>query len=640
MIHPKTWLAAALMLLTATYAKAQAYTSEVALDFTTGKLVNSNPVNLAPQWESNAAPNITLVSTYNNYITGGANGYEKTANDHIALFAIAGTGAYYEVTIEDGYKIVGYRFAGSIADEEYPVAFYQGNSTFFDIGEQEVEEEFEMGATNTFTFRLVGENVWVHARLTLIIESENIAPVNYTIRGENNDVIYKETIFEETGKTISELPASLQRQYTTYEYGAPIQVQAGQENFFEAKATFNLPFNTGDDKRYFLNLGGYTFLLYAIDESRFSAKEDCLLADSMSLAFQWTLEGDPYKGIGLKNVETERYATGAVLSGTTYVNDYSDLVEEYAGWNIEPADKEGTFRLFRNGTDYLCIFNFDFYVSNDKDYYAEHRGRIELVPVPDYRPVEVTYIVVDKDGDEVARESEYRLDGDRITDIPDEMKRGFCKYELSEAFTATEGQKNEMTAIVEYNLPFETLEQNSRAWYCLVVADTIVMGAYPMSIDEVYAYGFCADDGRPAEEYKEEQYCWWSFAGSPYEGFLVRSADEGKFLSANASSYAMLTIRPDRWYIGEGSGGSITLSHSENNCHVYYVEGTGQFYNWNYSSFITPFKIEKVEEDKVGITVPKADDIRSGACYDLQGRRVVAPKAGIYILNGKKYLRK
>ena len=639
MTHLKTWLAAALMLLVAAGAKAQGYISEIPLDFTTGKLVNPNPVNLAPKWESNAAPNITIESIYGNFITGGSDGYEKTSNDHLALFGGTGYGNLFCITIEDGYKIVGYRIACSIADEENPVAFSQGNNTYFDIGEQEAEEEFELSETNSFTFRLVGANAWVYTRLVLYVESENIAPVNYTIRGADNEVIYQKTIFEEAGKTISALPESLLRKYTSYEYGDPIVVKAGEENFFEAKATFNLPFTTGDDKRYFVNFGGYSFLLHAIDETRFSAKEDCLLTDSMSLAFQWTLEGDPYRGIGLKNVENERYATGTVMSGTSYVVDYCDLTEEYAGWDIEPADEENTFRLFMNGTDYLCIWNYRFFLSNDPDYYGGMRGRISLVPVPDYKPVEVTYIVVDVNGDEVVRESEYRLDGDRITDLPEEMKRGFCKYELSAPFTAKQGEKNELTAIVEYELPFQTFEENKRAWYCLVVADTVVVGALPEG-STVYAYGYSSNDGRPAEEYKEEQYCWWTFMGSPYEGFALRSADEGLYFSANASSYVMLTDRPDRWYVGEGPDGTITLSHSENTCHPFYEESIGQLYNWNYESFNTPFKLEKVAEEKVGVASPTVGKTGAGVCYDLQGRRVEAPRTGIYILNGKKYLRK
>lgn len=621
-------------------AYAQVSSMEIPLDFTTGGFVDANYLGLAPGWATHESPKITITSTYGNYISGTANGYRTSGNDHIALFAGV-SNTPYQLTIEEGYTITGYKIEALTEGEEFQIAYSEGNN-YFDFGENEVDETVELGSSQGFQFWLAGNNSWLFMRMTLFVESETVAPVRYVIKDKEGATLLDQMMVESVGTVVSELPSKLKRDFTTYEYGNPVTVSRDKDNVFEAVATFNLPFTANDEKRYFVNLGGMDFLLYAMNTDVFSAKEECTLADSLSLEFQWMVEGDPYRGIALRNAATDRYAVGSVAPGSQYTAQYSDLVDVFSGWDIVNAEDvaKGGFKLYMNGTDYLCIYNYNFYVANQEYYYTGKYGLITLSPVPDYEPVEVTYVVVDNEGNEVARESEYMVAGYQVSGLPDHMKRGFCTYKTDAPFKASKDGENVMRAVVTYKLPFQTLEENGGAWYVLSVGDTILMGVLDMDDGSLQAYGFGVKDGFSLDDYRNEKYCWWGFSGNPYKGFTLKNADTFQYFGAAASGYAYVRDEEEYWYVGEGTNKGITLTSVANDNHIYYVEGPGQFYNFTYSYFITTFKLEKVPADKVGVYVPyAAEKVNGQACYDLQGRKVARPQAGLYIMDGRKLLK-
>ncbi|MDY6298029.1 MAG: hypothetical protein SPL50_07100 [Alloprevotella sp.] len=621
-------------------AYAQVSSMEIPLDFTTGGFVDANYLGLAPGWATTTSPKVTITSPYGNYISGTANGYRTSGNDHIALFAGV-PNTPYQLTIEEGYTITGYKIEAFTEGEEFQIAYSEGNN-YFDFGENEVDETVELGSSQGFQFWLAGNNSWLFMRMTLFVESEKVAPVRYVIKDKEGATLLDQMMVESVGTVVSELPSKLKRDFTTYEYGNPVTVVRNADNVFEAVATFNLPFTANDEKRYFVNLGGMDFLLYAMNTDIFSAKEECTLADSLSLEFQWMVEGDPYRGIALRNAATDRYAVGSVAPGSQYTAQYSDLVDVFSGWDIVNAEDvaKGGFKLYMNGTDYLCIYNYNFYVANQEYYYTGKYGLITLSPVPDYEPVEVTYVVVDNEGNEVARESEYMLAGDQVSGLPDHMKRGFCTYKTDAPFKASKDGENVMRAVVTYKLPFQTLEENGGAWYVLSVGDTILMGVLDMDDGSLQAYGFGVKDGFSLDDYRNEKYCWWGFSGNPYKGFTLKNADTFQYFGAAASGYAYVRDEEEYWYVGEGTNKGITLTSVANDNHIYYVEGPDQFYNFTYSYFITTFKLEKVPADKVGVSVPyAAEKVNGQACYDLQGRKVARPQAGLYIMDGRKLLK-
>ena len=621
-------------------AYAQVSSMEIPLDFTTGGFVDANYLGLAPGWATHESPKITITSTYGNYISGTANGYRTSGNDHIALFAGV-SNTPYQLTIEEGYTITGYKIEAFTEGEEFQIAYSEGNN-YFDFGENEVDETVELGSSQGFQFWLAGNNSWLFMRMTLFVESETVAPVRYVIKDKDGATLLDQMMVESVGTVVSELPSKLKRDFTTYEYGNPVTVVRNADNVFEAVATFNLPFTANDEKRYFVNLGGMDFLLYAMNTDVFSAKEECTLADSLSLEFQWMVEGDPYRGIALRNAATDRYAVGSVAPGSQYTAQYSDLVDVFSGWDIVNAEDvaKGGFKLYMNGTDYLCIYNYNFYVANQEYYYTGKYGLITLSPVPDYEPVEVTYVVVDNEGNEVARESEYMVAGYQVSGLPDHMKRGFCTYKTDAPFKASKDGENVMRAVVTYKLPFQTLEENGGAWYVLSVGDTILMGVLDMDDGSLQAYGFGVKDGFSLDDYRNEKYCWWGFSGNPYKGFTLKNADTFQYFGAAASGYAYVRDEEEYWYVGEGTNKGITLTSVANDNHIYYVEGPDQFYNFTYSYFITTFKLEKVPADKVGVSVPyAAEKVNGQACYDLQGRKVARPQAGLYIMDGRKLLK-
>lgn len=621
-------------------AYAQVSSMEIPLDFTTGGFVDANYLGLAPGWATTTSPKVTITSPYGNYISGTANGYRTSGNDHIALFAGV-PNTPYQLTIEEGYTITGYKIEAFTEGEEFQIAYSEGNN-YFDFGENEVDETVELGSSQGFQFWLAGNNSWLFMRMTLFVESEKVAPVRYVIKDKEGATLLDQMMVESVGTVVSELPSKLKRDFTTYEYGNPVTVSRDKDNVFEAVATFNLPFTANDEKRYFVNLGGMDFLLYAMNTDVFSAKEECTLADSLSLEFQWMVEGDPYRGIALRNAATDRYAVGSVAPGSQYTAQYSDLVDVFSGWDIVNAEDvaKGGFKLYMNGTDYLCIYNYNFYVANQEYYYTGKYGLITLSPVPDYEPVEVTYVVVDNEGNEVARESEYMLAGDQVSGLPDHLKRGFCTYKTDAPFKASKDGENVMRAVVTYKLPFQTLEENGGAWYVLSVGDTILMGVLDMDDGSLQAYGFGVKDGFSLDDYRNEKYCWWGFSGNPYKGFTLKNADTYQYFGAAASGYAYVRDEEEYWYVGEGTNKGITLTSVANDNHIYYVEGPDQFYNFTYSYFITTFKLEKVPADKVGVSVPyAAEKVNGQACYDLQGRKVARPQAGLYIMDGRKLLK-
>lgn len=634
------YLLSLVLCLCATDLFAQTSSMEIPLDFTTGGFVDANYLGLAPGWATTTSPKVTITSPYGNYISGTANGYRTSGNDHIALFAGV-PNTPYQLTIEEGYTITGYKIEAFTEGEEFQIAYSEGNN-YFDFGENEVDETVELGSSQGFQFWLAGNNSWLFMRMTLFVESEKVAPVRYVIKDKEGATLLDQMMVESVGTVVSELPSKLKRDFTTYEYGNPVSVSRDKDNVFEVVATFNLPFTANDEKRYFVNLGGMDFLLYAMNTDVFSAKEECTLADSLSLEFQWMVEGDPYRGIALRNAATDRYAVGSVAPGSQYTAQYSDLVDVFSGWDIVNAEDvaKGGFKLYMNGTDYLCIYNYNFYVANQEYYYTGKYGLITLSPVPDYEPVEVTYVVVDNEGNEVARESEYMLAGDQVSGLPDHMKRGFCTYKTDAPFKASKDGENVMRAVVTYKLPFQTLEENGGAWYVLSVGDTILMGVLDMDDGSLQAYGFGVKDGFSLDDYRNEKYCWWGFSGNPYKGFTLKNADTFQYFGAAASGYAYVRDEEEYWYVGEGTNKGITLTSVANDNHIYYVEGPDQFYNFTYSYFITTFKLEKVPADKVGVSVPyAAEKVNGQACYDLQGRKVARPQAGLYIMDGRKLLK-
>jgi hypothetical protein len=88
----------------------------------------------------------------------------------------------------------------------------------------------------------------------------------------------------------------------------------------------------------------------------------------------------------------------------------------------------------------------------------------------------------------------------------------------------------------------------------------------------------------------------------------------------------------DRYYIvskrANGSDGSIILVASG----AFDAWSGSEGYSANYSNH---FRINVVEVE-TGIDEVKAENGKVKAIYDLQGRKVVTPSNGIYIVDGKK----
>lgn len=66
----------------------------------------------------------------------------------------------------------------------------------------------------------------------------------------------------------------------------------------------------------------------------------------------------------------------------------------------------------------------------------------------------------------------------------------------------------------------------------------------------------------------------------------------------------------------------------------------GEGLKWDISTLMTDGYIKVASSTADGIVVPNADPHTPNAFYDLTGRRIISPKRGLYILNGKKYFRK
>lgn len=184
----------------------------------------------------------------------------------------------------------------------------------------------------------------------------------------------------------------------------------------------------------------------------------------------------------------------------------------------------------------------------------------------------VSYRIEDTEGN-LLEEIEYvGHPGDTISEMPDFAgKRAYTNYTIKTPTVIKKGEKNIVTAVATWELPFETSKDLKNAHW------------YNMALREGTSYATSGNSYKcnPATT-KEDAITFpyqWAFDGDPYKGIIVYNrADTTKTL-ANVNGKAILANKVYRWKIEEAVSGFL-LANEEGKYINEYGGAGGQLAFW------------------------------------------------------------
>ncbi|MCH5179459.1 MAG: hypothetical protein J1F13_07245 [Prevotellaceae bacterium] len=154
----------------------------------------------------------------------------------------------------------------------------------------------------------------------------------------------------------------------------------------------------------------------------------------------------------------------------------------------------------------------------------------------------VKYIVLDAKGNIVASVADVPAKaGETITDIPADLKRAFCTYNVPQTVVVAGSQT--ITATVTYNLPFNT---DGTAYY---------FTARNPNYHHVYYDANASNNLTVNKSGKEiSDVYWWKFSGNPYDGITVQNVASGTYLAGEGATVQLAT-EPYAWVLRDDVGG-------------------------------------------------------------------------------------
>ena len=245
------------------------------------------------------------------------------------------------------------------------------------------------------------------------------------------------------------------------------------------------------------------------------------------------------------------------------------------------------------------------------------------------------YTFVEPDGNIVRTMGKYSYDVfSTLTGVPDEQRKDYCSYFMPPA-TIADG-KNEITALVSYNLPFTvSTDYLTATWYLARIRDNYYIN---MSNSEPYY---------PKATRDTNFNFLWAFQGTPHTGFVILNNAAGPYkVLTKVGDYAVMRSgSEERWeLIQNGDGFSFLRMGSEMDYINQNGGNTGPLGFW-VSDWARTDKGSQwlIEEISTGIEEIQESERpvqgETGVWYTLDGRKLDAAmpdRKGIYIINGRK----
>ena len=244
------------------------------------------------------------------------------------------------------------------------------------------------------------------------------------------------------------------------------------------------------------------------------------------------------------------------------------------------------------------------------------------------------YTFVEPDGNIVRTMDKYSNVFSTVTGVPDYQRKDYCSYFMPPA-TIADG-KNEITALVSYNLPFTvSTDYLTATWYLARIRDNYYIN---MSNSEPYY---------PKATRDTNFNFLWAFQGTPHTGFVILNNAAGPYkVLTKVGDYAVMRSgSEERWeLIQNGDGFSFLRMGSEMDYINQNGGNTGPLGFW-VSDWARTDKGSQwlIEEISTGIEEIQESERpvqgETGVWYTLDGRKLDAAmpdRKGIYIINGRK----
>ena len=334
-----------------------------------------------------------------------------------------------------------------------------------------------------------------------------------------------------------------------------------------------------------------------------------------------------YKGLGfLYDVEKKVFFKGAGAVTLRKSQDYYEF-EDYSGKKLGISKDDGHI------LDWYDVSVQDNYVNLFMAESIEDFDATEAVQK--LKGCNYTfYTFVEPDGNIVRTMDKYSNVFSTVTGVPDYQRKDYCSYFMPPA-TIADG-KNEITALVSYNLPFTvSTDYLTATWYLARIRDNYYIN---MSNSEPYY---------PKATRDTNFNFLWAFQGTPHTGFVILNNAAGPYkVLTKVGDYAVMRSgSEERWeLIQNGDGFSFLRMGSEMDYINQNGGNTGPLGFW-VSDWARTDKGSQwlIEEISTGIEEIQESERpvqgETGVWYTLDGRKLDAAmpdRKGIYIINGRK----
>ncbi len=334
-----------------------------------------------------------------------------------------------------------------------------------------------------------------------------------------------------------------------------------------------------------------------------------------------------YKGLGfLYDVEKKVFFKGAGAVKLRKSQDYYEF-EDYSGKKLGISKDDGHI------LDWYDVSVQDNYVNLFMAESIEDFDATEAVQK--LKGCNYTfYTFVEPDGNIVRTMDKYSNVFSTVTGVPDYQRKDYCSYVMPPA-TLADG-KNEITALVSYNLPFTVSTDYATAtWYLARIRDNYYIN---MSNSEPYYPKATRDTNFNFQ---------WAFLGTPHTGFVILNNAAGPYkVLTKVGDYAVMRSgSEERWeLIQNGDGFSFLRMGSEMDYINQNGGNTGPLGFWvNEWARTDKGSQWLIEEISTGIEEIQESErpvqSETGVWYTLDGRKLDAAmpdRKGIYIINGRK----
>ena len=188
------------------------------------------------------------------------------------------------------------------------------------------------------------------------------ATVAYKVYDVDGNLLETQTLQGKSGNVVSAVPDDFVRKaFTLYSVKNPVTLVKGEDNEVAVEAVFQMPFTTSDDMAnphwYNLYLRSGSDAVNA--EPGYKCVEGATKGQLNANTFQWAFQGDPYRGIVVRNRSDVAKSLGksgdlVVLVDETY---RWNLIEHANGFLLSNGDAKGIINEYKSQDGHLSFWN-------------------------------------------------------------------------------------------------------------------------------------------------------------------------------------------------------------------------------------------------------------------------------------------